>query len=213
MLKKIIKCPACGKEFIKLYNSSKYCSKLCNRITQQNRARIKLGYATRGNLKAKCKNCGNLFIKYHSLQKFCSLSCTNENTRKGRLRNWNEASRTKIMGKGNPCYRNGSRVNGKDYRSMKHLRTCAEYKKEFIEKNGYIYCEYCGTHQSLRFETHHVIFASEAPNHKNLHNHKNLMVLCIKCHNKFHSKRELRDRIVKKRRLDKLFPELLKLQT
>ena len=91
------------------------------------------------------------------------------------------------------------------FRSTKHARACAKYRKEFIEKNSYLYCEYCGTSNSPRFETHHIYFASEKPNHPELHNCLNLCLICLKCHNNFHAHKYLRDKLIKERNLNDLF--------
>ena len=93
-----------------------------------------------------------------------------------------------------------------------HSRTCYNYRKKFEEKHGYLFCENCNVNinGTIRFETHHIVFASEAPKHKYLHNDKNLMVLCTVCHSLFHGKkRKIRKDIVIKRGLEKLFDRQL----
>ena len=76
-------------------------------------------------------------------------------------------------------------------------------------KHDYPFCENCGVNQNgtMKFETHHIYFASRCPRHKELHNPKNLILLCIGCHNDFHASKRKEDfkRIEKKRSLKKLF--------
>ena len=107
----------------------------------------------------------------------------------------------------NFTYRNGLCMRG-EY-TVAHLGACAKYRRAFLKKNKYIYCERCEVNQNskkaLRFEVHHIIFASERPKHKNLHNPKNLILLCIGCHNELHKHKFLRNDLVVKRGLVELF--------
>lgn len=143
----------------------------------------------------KCFVCGSAFIrpKYMNV-KFCSRQCFFKDAKTSRL------------GKKNPAYRNGTRINKKPV-VWTHLHATRKYGKEFVDKHGYKFCEECGINQSLRFETHHIVFASEKPKHKELHNPKNLILVCIKCHNNFHSGKthEKRKHLVKQRGLEELF--------
>ena len=114
-------------------------------------------------------------------------------------------------GKGNPAYRNGTRINGKSNITHEHLKACKDYRREFLKKNDYIFCEVCGANSNatLKHEVHHIYFASRFPRHKELHNPKNLVMVCIECHNKFHAgnnlyKKEF-EKLEKERDLKKLF--------
>lgn len=144
-----------------------------------------------------CKVCGKKFIRAsYRNNKFCSREC------------FFKDSKTSRLGKKNPAYRNGTRVRGKTA-TAKHLYACKKYRKAFLEKHNYMFCESCGVNENgtMRFETHHLYFASLFPRHKELHNPKNLICLCIQCHNDFHASKKQDDfkRIEKERGLKKLF--------
>ena len=133
----------------------------------------------------KCKVCSKEFYVpacYLSSRKYCSWACVFEDQKKNRI------------GKKNPAYRNGlyTTKNFKGKKgvvSTKHLRACANYRKEFIERCGRLFCEICrvNVNGTLRFEVHDIYYASLYPRHPELHNPKNLILLCIKCHNDLQS--------------------------
>jgi len=151
-------------------------------------------YYSKGK-KLICVQCGKEFYRASYInKKFCSRKCFHEESKESR------------KGTNNPAYRNGTRVKGRSV-SWRHLDATRKYGRDFLEKNGYKYCENCGINQSLRFETHHIVFASEMPRHNELHNVKNLILVCIKCHNNFHSGKthEKRIELVKARGLVELF--------
>jgi len=174
-------CVICGKKFTtnifrgstKATCSSECSYELTRKIAKESEKKRQAIVVVR-----KCKQCNKEF-NGNGLFKtsFCSLNCQYVFRSKSR------------KGKNNPAYRNGCYVkkNLKKYYSTKHLRACSKYKKEFLEKNDYLYCECCGTSSSARFETHHIYFASRYPKNKELHNSLNLILLCIACHNNFHS--------------------------
>ena len=157
----------------------------------------------------KCCECNKEFECLSKTQKTCSRKCF-FNMEKER-RKWEK----------NPAYRNGmysyKSKEPKKLRSMtewfgqkEFLRNAKKMKDDQILEVGHSFCERCATSISLRRETHHIIYRSEAPYHVNLHNLRNLVRHCIKCHNKFHSNKQLRDRLVVERRLWELFPEYIK---
>ncbi len=84
-----------------------------------------------------------------------------------------------------------------------------KHRDEMIQKQidiqGYNFCQNCYTSKSFMFSVHHIIFRSEVPNHKELHNKKNLIILCQKCHDSFHENKESRGSLVEKRGLKSLF--------
>ena len=80
-----------------------------------------------------------------------------------------------------------------------------EVIEELIERDGYIHCQHCGVSQSFKFHCHHIFFRSEKPNHPELHNKKNLIILCDQCHSLHHGDKSIRDEIVEERNLIKLF--------
>lgn len=117
-------------------------------------------------------------------------------------------------GNKNPGYRNGLRIGSmKKYSEgqSKHLKACAKYRKKFIEKYGYIFCEVCLLNESSvpRTEVHHIYYASLWPKHKHLHDFRNLIMLCIQCHNNFHSGKykEMFELLEKERELKELFAD------
>jgi|14BtaG_2_1085337.scaffolds.fasta_scaffold44495_1 5-methylcytosine-specific restriction endonuclease McrA len=85
---------------------------------------------------------------------------------------------------------------------------------ENLEDNGYDVrscgCERCGRTTGDRFSVHHIVYKSEAPKHKNLDDHRNLIFICETCHSWFHGSKKRRDDLVKKRKLWELFPLLLR---
>lgn len=194
------KCTICGKEFEitkSIEVNKKTCSYECwkennRRISQKRSKEKEIGI---------CIECGKEYerLKHYKSQQTCR-DCLNKRLKK----------RT---GKNNPSYRNGDYQKGvKTGNRNTGNKQCAKYKEDFIEKHGYIFCEKCKISNSPRFEVHHIIFRSEAPNHRNLHHKDNLILCCIQCHNDFHKKKSNRNEIVKERELWKLFPELLYLR-
>lgn len=177
--------------------------------------------------KVKCKGCKNTFVENRYQQKFCSIPCFNKfQTRRKPtvcvickktfdpygLRKMKYCSRTcygvdlskKRIGKKNPAFRNGSRINGKnDFDSRKTQK----YRTSFYERTTYPYCEVCFVNSSFRWEVHHIIFRSEMPRHKKLHDDRNLIHVCIQCHNAFHasSGKEKRKPLIFSRNLEELF--------
>lgn len=78
-------------------------------------------------------------------------------------------------------------------------------KKELLEETPF--CNLCGTTNHV-LDTHHIIYRSEAPKHKSLHDKRNLIVLCRECHNKMHENKNIRELLVKQRKLHLLFKQL-----
>ena len=149
-------------------------------------------------IEKKCKKCGVIFS---GLRKYLSGGLC----KKCRFEKMSEDRK----GKGNPAYVHGMRGKGKPWGSItsKHLRACSKYRAEFLEKHGYIFCEVCRTNYSLKFEVHHIYFASKYPRHVELHNPKNLVMVCIQCHNDFHSSKKEKEfrKIERERGLKRLF--------
>ena len=86
-----------------------------------------------------------------------------------------------------------------------YLKNRKELIKKVEDYFGYVCCEMCGRSGDTRLETHHIVFKSEKPNHEQINNIENLILLCSQCHKDFHDKKYLRNGIIKKRGLDKLF--------
>jgi len=197
----MIKCKQCGKEVDRVSTAKlcydcvlenkkegdrKYREKHREELSQKKKEQYNSGK------KYKCAYCGKEYIRASwCVGKYCSREC------------FEKDEREKRQGKGNPSYKHGKRIQSDT--TIKHLRVCKEYKRKFIEENGLIFCEICGTNQSIQFNTHHIVFASQAPKHKELHNHKNLILVCSECHHQLHSKVWLRNELVKERGLEELF--------
>jgi len=80
------------------------------------------------------------------------------------------------------------------------------YEKNSRKLRQYIFCQHCNRSDSTLFETHHLVFRSERPKHKNLHHIDNLIILRKECHDNFHAhKRKARAKYVIDRNLTKLF--------
>ena len=197
------KCKICSKEFLVTTPKNRLtCSWGC---LYQNSLRISREQADRKRtkeIKRKCRECGREVVSSaYCPQSFCGGKfgqCFKDFMSKTR------------MGKGNPAYRNGFAVKGKRNYTGKHLRACSKYRKEFLLKNNYLFCEICGVNANgtPKFEVHHIYFASLYPKHEQLHNPLNLVLLCIGCHNKMHSgvmRSEIFTELEKQRGLKKLF--------
>lgn len=96
------------------------------------------------------------------------------------------------IGSGNPFYKHGYYSKKGLYHSSSkiaglHTRACAKYKKYFLSLHNFLFCEVCGVNGGTIFSTHHIYFASRFPKHPELHNFKNLILVCYKCHRKFHA--------------------------
>jgi len=114
-------------------------------------------------------------------------------------------------GTNNPRYTFGLRLNkNRGVYTSKHLKACSKYRKYFFLKSDYLFCEKCGINENgaLRFEVHHIMQAGLYPRHKELHNFSNLIMLCVNCHNEFHSANcphNYWDKVIRDRKLDLLF--------
>ncbi len=82
-------------------------------------------------------------------------------------------------------------------------------RKQLVEeqedKFGYNFCQRCGKSRAFKFEVHHIVFRSEAQYHPELHNKRNLIIVCDKCHKQLHNKKSLRNPLIKSRKLNELF--------
>ena len=171
------------------YNK-KYREKYRDKILAQKKIYYRAGK------KYVCKICGTEYERNpYCNAKYCSRKC------------FAIDQKEKRKGKKNPNFKTGLYINGK-YSTTKtgahHLYECGKYKLEFLEKHDYLYCENCGVSNSIRYEVHHIVFASEAPKHPQLHNRKNMILTCIKCHNFFHKNKKNRNKLVIKRGLEEI---------
>jgi hypothetical protein len=188
--KKNIICKECKKE-TERYGNTRYCFKCYIKIQREKDKQRQINKIKTEKIKTFiCKQCGKSFTRpsYYPTTKYCGRTCYHLNEKKSRL------------GKNNPCWRGGFKSYGNG-----HKKACSDYRKLFLKEHSYLYCEKCGRSDALRYETHHIVYASEAPKHKELHNKKNLILTCIGCHNKLHAKKSERNNLVRKRNLNKLF--------
>ena len=215
-MEKTYKCKTCGKDFTikgQKYNgffvpnrspsNTKTCSIDCRKERQRISAREQGERKKKVEVRRSCRLCKKEVISSaYCPRSFCggkSGDC---------YRKWLSVNR---KGKNNPAYRNGKRTNGKRSYTGKHLSACTKYRTDFLEKNEYLFCEVCGVNENgtPKFEVHHIYFASLYPKHPELHNSKNLILVCIGCHNKFHGSdgryQDLFKEIESKRGLRELF--------
>ncbi len=97
----------------------------------------------------------------------------------------------------------GKKIHG--FKETAFQKICKEMNTEMIKNHWYRFCEFCLINNSIRWEHHHIIFRSEKPRHEFLNDKRNILHLCIKCHNEFHKHKHIRDEIVKERKLNELF--------
>lgn len=193
-------CTVCGKLYLRSGASSKYCSDSCRRSARKVQERKPLP-------NKECSYCGVSYKPYRNSDKFCSTECRVNNMKSTRKFNWTKEGIEKRKGVLNPAYKHGLACRGVK-KSAIGLRTFQknrnEMKSQMKDEFGYLFCEYCG-HTTNRIEAHHIIFRSEKPNHANLHDKPNILLVCVPCHNKFHNYKSLRDSIVISRGLNVIF--------
>ena len=197
------KCSVCECVFtIKsgLETNKKTCSHECHcelarQITEKRNKKLKQTKKT-----LKCKECKNKFEHNLSFKKvFCSNDCQKKFLKKSRI------------GKKNPNYRGGyfTRKNFKGTTAHKHNKACLDYRKKFLLKHNYLFCEICGVNSNgtIKHDVHHIYFASKIPKHKELHNERNLIMVCRECHLDFHANRKQDEfkKLQKERKLKRLF--------
>ena len=132
----------------------------------------------------KCKVCGSGFTKNKTTDRYCSPKCAKSDSK--------PISRTSIKKRVS--------ISNKKFDVVK-----SALKSEIVSEDGYISCQHCGINNSYVWETHHIFYRSEMPNHKYLNDPRNLIVLCCECHRWFHEKKDNRNRLVKERGLKELF--------
>lgn len=83
-------------------------------------------------------------------------------------------------------------------------------KREMVNEYGYMFCENCGINNSPFWEVHHLAYRSEIPGHPEVHNKRNLLIVCSHCHQGFHKDKDSRIPWIVKRKLWELFDHLQK---
>lgn len=193
-------CEVCLNAFVPVSIVNMHCSKACKAKADMLKRSHKPKTKT-------CQFCKNEFKPYTSLDKFCSANCRVANVKSKRKWNWSPEMTSKRLGENNPCYRNGQNVRGakKDSSGLRlFFKNRDEYKRNFVEKNGALWCEKCGL-PSTKLEAHHIIYRSEKPRHEHLHSKENIILLCVPCHNWFHKSKSNRNDLVLERKLHLLF--------
>lgn len=135
--------------------------------------------------KKECRICGTEFKPYTTLDKYCSVKC-------------------KLSDK--PKVKKQTNQALKTLDKMKlFLRNKSELKIAQIKSKGFNYCEQCKAKNPYFLDAHHIIFRSERPNHANINDKINIILVCRECHNKFHENKESRNDLVKQRNLNQIF--------
>lgn len=133
------------------------------------------------NHELTCKHCKDTTSVPYWRRSFCSNECQYTFMKVNRKSKNNPNYKSGIYSKDTGSYKKGSKIQGL------HLRACTKYRKEFLKKTGYAFCEVCYRSDAPRYEVHHLYYASRYPKHKELHNFKNLIHICYQCHKKFHA--------------------------
>jgi 5-methylcytosine-specific restriction endonuclease McrA len=141
-------------------------------------------------IKPKTCKCGIEFQPFNSLDKYCSVLCA--------MKSANPTIRK-------PIKRKVTKVKNKISDSQKAFEKVRDgLRADKIRRYGYLYCERCGTKKSMYWNMHHIVFRSEKPRHKHLHDPRNLIDLCDECHILYHAKKGRRLHLVLKRKLTEL---------
>lgn len=136
----------------------------------------------------KCKTCKVEFKPFNSLQKYCSLKC--------RYADNQVLNVPKRKAKISTYYKPIPELE----RNKKLLRF------QLIKEKGKLFCQKCNSdHPKFGWHVHHIVFRSEKPGHKNLHDLINLIHLCSECHYWFHEVKGRRIYLVEARQLNLVF--------
>lgn len=204
-------CSICGELFSPYHTTQKACSLECAKLLKKKTDKKyredtikKYGYRPTTIYTKICDRCWVGYTTTYKHQKKCSRSCFFEEAKKTR------------KGKGNPAYRNWKFVDRDNPKAREEFnykyREFQKNAKKILQKQldtvGCSYCERCNTTQSMRRETHHIVYRSEKPKHQYLHDERNLIRLCMRCHNEFHKHKASRKSLVEKRNLVELFGPL-----
>lgn len=185
------KCVICGNSFLvvsqlRLQNTT--CSNHCHRELVRNIQKKRYSRLKNTRVEHRCKFCKKKYIGQKAYKtRFCSLECQYKYYKTNRI------------GAKNPYWRGGN-----------HSATIAKNYKKYLENKGYNYvtsgCEICHKTGERFYDLHHIIYRSEAPKHKELHNPRNIIYVCRGCHTGLHrNKKTERRLLIAKRGLEKLF--------
>ena len=172
------KCIICEKEFL-IVSGIKIQKKTCSNECHYELAKQITTKRSKERTKRTCQKCKNQYIirKINQGVGLCQ-KCIFQRYSRNR------------KGAKNPNYLRGFYTKRKrnTRQTWRHLAGCQKYRKFFFGKHNYLFCEVCGVNQNgtIKFQVHHIYSASLWPQHKNLHNFRNLIMICIECHQKFH---------------------------
>lgn len=204
-------CKICKLSFRPNHLSEVFCSYNCAKIQKaeydkrwREKQKEKFWIVKTTIYDHECIECWKQFKSTSKRQKYCWRWCLSIVTKRERI--WDK----------NPAYRNWMysywAKSRKElmkttawYWQHEFARVCKKIRDEQIDDKWYYYCEHCWTSESLRWENHHIVFRSEKPKHKNLHNRRNILRVCIKCHNEFHKHKSIRRKYIIERKLWELF--------
>lgn len=194
-VKKKKNCAWCQDVFYiqnQLRTQDKYCGTDCAKQAFHEKQQERIKTLKEKKVDIFCKNCKKPFkSSSFYIKVYCTKSCQAE-----------QLSKTRI-GEDNPAYYSGLYIKSKkkEYsnQTYKHLKACTDYRKDFLNRNSYLYCEVCGVNQNYtpRFQVHHIYFASKYPRHKELNNFKNLILVCLTCHQSFHAGKKYEEHFLK----------------
>lgn len=142
------------------------------------------------------KKCTRLFKPFTSLQKYCSGKCKQTEAikpKKARERKFEAPAKRKTE---------NAKANNLFERNKKEMR---ETQKEV---HGHNFCQRC-KRADKQLSNHHIVYRSEKPNHPNLHDIINQIIVCDfysgSCHDWYHAKKSNRNELVVERGLDIIF--------
>lgn len=104
-------------------------------------------------------------------------------------------------GEGNPAWNGGNSHHTIAKRYHEHLQNVG-YD---VEEQG---CELCHKTNQPLYDIHHIVYKSERPKHKEMHNIRNLIFVCRSCHMNLHASKLSRASLVAERNLTELFGNL-----
>lgn len=141
-----------------------------------------------------CKVCSKEYVCSNSLQTTCCFVC------------WKILSMKKKGKTDSPKYKQYMARRPKGKKDVKPFAYISkEFRAEYVEKHGSLFCEVCGIKNAHKYDVHHVVFRSQLRGHPDMHNYRNLMLLCSECHRKVHRDRKLRLELVQRRKLWEIY--------
>lgn len=81
--------------------------------------------------------------------------------------------------------------------------TSEEHRQHQFNEFEYNFCEKCG--RTGYVDSHHIVYRSEVPEHPQLHDIINRILVCRKCHDWFHLRKLHREYLVIERGLRNIF--------